>query len=346
MGKAHPDCINASNPHHECVDYCYKKIAEAKEKADAEKLESEKDIAKKLEERTVHPDCINALNPYHECTEYCFRKIAELKEKSDKNEPGNQQEHGAPSSLHCSDQTEVPREENGGDDGQNEQNNVAEGYPHLNERQKKLFDLRLKMNEARKANQVAMVAEKKKLEEPTESRGISKQKFMEERSKRIGKLLDSNGLDMSKAYMLDTQEMAEVKYKKWEKEPAPFGWDVFNQKTLYNAYKKRTKNIECDMEAYTKAKEADPEFYRDASSLQYGKVAKAPEENVDRMVKELQDREAKRKSFSRRRKFHEEKDIDSINDRNEHFNKKIERAFGKYTLEIKNNLERGTALPD
>lgn len=51
-------------------------------------------------------------------------------------------------------------------------------------------------------------------------------------------------------------------------------------------------------------------------------------------------------SFSRRRRFREEKDIDSINDRNEHFNKKIERAFGKYTLEIKNNLERGTALPD
>ena len=47
---------------------------------------------------------------------------------------------------------------------------------------------------------------------------------------------------------------------------------VFNQKTLYDAYKKRTKNIEVDMEVYNKAKEADPEFYRDASSLQYGKV--------------------------------------------------------------------------
>jgi hypothetical protein len=47
---------------------------------------------------------------------------------------------------------------------------------------------------------------------------------------------------------------------------------VFNQKTLYDAYKKRTKDIEVDMEAYNKAKEADPEFYRDASSLQYGKV--------------------------------------------------------------------------
>lgn len=49
-------------------------------------------------------------------------------------------------------------------------------------------------------------------------------------------------------------------------------WSVFNQKALYNAYKKRTKNIECDVEEYNKLKESDPEFYRSASSLQYGKV--------------------------------------------------------------------------
>ena len=36
---------------------------------------------------------------------------------------------------------------------------------------------------------------------------------------------------------------------------------VFNQKTLYNAYKKRTKNIDIDLEEYNKMKEADPEFY-------------------------------------------------------------------------------------
>lgn len=81
-------------------------------------------------------------------------------------------------------------------------------------------------------------------------------------------------------------------------------------------------------------------------SVSCRQVSKVSEENIDLMVKELQEKEAKRKSFSRRCRFHEEKDIDSINDRNEHFNKKIERAFGKYTLEIKNNLERGTALPD
>ncbi|KAI3665584.1 hypothetical protein L6452_44211 [Arctium lappa] len=250
-------------------------------------------------------------------------------------------------------QTEHPDEEQSDHDDHSsgDDKNAAEDEPvvdftKLTGKQKKLFEIRLKMNEARKANQTAMVAEKKRMEAPQESRGISKQKWIEERKKKIGKLLDANGLDMTKAYMLDTQQMAETKYKKWEKEPAPAGWDVFNQKTLYDAYKKRTKNINVDLEEYNKMKEADPEFYREASSLQYGKSPKISEDKIEKMVKELKDRDEKRNTFSRRRRFHEEKDIDSINDRNEHFNKKIERAFGRYTLEIKNNLERGTALPD
>ena len=79
--------------------------------------------------------------------------------------------------------------------------------------------------EAKKRNQIEIAAEKKRMEAPTESRGVSKQKWLEDRKKKIGKLLDANGLGMTKAYMLDTQEAAEEKYKKWEKDPAPFGWD-------------------------------------------------------------------------------------------------------------------------
>ncbi|KAL2937066.1 Pre-mRNA-splicing factor syf2 [Bienertia sinuspersici] len=307
-------------------------------------------------ERGVHPDCINASNPYHECVDYCFRKIAEAKARLAQTKTnteitevgGNRtkldavahdgieesyKEVGTQKDAHSTD--DLPAEDT-----------IETDLSNLTGRQKRLFELRLKMNEARKANQTAMVAEKKRMEAPAESRGVSKEKWLEDRKKKVGRLLDANGLDMKKAYMLDTQEAAESKYKKWEKDPAPFGWDVFNQKTLYNAYKKRTKNVEVDIEEYNKLKEEDPEFYREASSLQYGKAPKISESKIDRMVKELKDRDEKRNSFSRRRKFHEEKDVDSINDRNEHFNKKIERAFGKYTLEIKNNLERGTALPD
>lgn len=308
---------------------------------------------KMAEEGRVHPDCRNASNPYHECTDYCFKIIAEAKDRMSKIDTGVLKPNDAgnhPNSISPSDDDKDLHDDvndlSARDGSTGAEENVTEDFTHLTGRQKRLFELRLKMNEARKANQTAMVAEKTKMEAPEESRGISKQKWLEERKKKIGRLLDANGLDMTKAYMLDTQEMATKKYKKWEKDPAPAGWDVFNQKTLYNAYKKRTKNIKIDVEEYNKMKEADPEFYRDASSLQYGKAPKLSEEKVDRMVQELKDRDEKRGSFSRRRRYREEKDIDSINDRNEHFNKKIERAFGKYTLEIKNNLERGTALPD
>ncbi|GJS30601.1 hypothetical protein Tco_0491221 [Tanacetum coccineum] len=40
---------------------------------------------------------------------------------------------------------------------------------------------------------------------------------MEERKKKNRKLLDSNGLDMSKAYMLDTQQMVEERTKCWKR---------------------------------------------------------------------------------------------------------------------------------
>lgn len=29
-GRVHPDCRNASNPYHECSEYCFKVIAEVK----------------------------------------------------------------------------------------------------------------------------------------------------------------------------------------------------------------------------------------------------------------------------------------------------------------------------
>ncbi|KAL7204470.1 hypothetical protein ACSBR2_017528 [Camellia fascicularis] len=138
--------------------------------------------------------------------------------------------------------------------------NVRLTSPNSQRGRKKMFELRLKRNEARKANQTAMVAEKKRMEAPPESKGVSKEKWIEERKKKIGKLLDSN---------------------------------VCNQKTLYNAYKKLSKNIEIDIEEYNKMKEVDPEFYREASSLQYGKAPKVAEDKIKRMVKELKDRDEK-----------------------------------------------------
>ena len=52
----------------------------------------------------------------------------------------------------------------------------------------------------------------------------------------------------------------------------------------------------------------------------------------------------KRAKYSRRRPFDSEGDVDYINERNMKFNKKASRFYDQYTAEIKQNLERGTAV--
>ena len=67
-------------------------------------------------------------------------------------------------------------------------------------------------------------------------------------------------------------------------------------------------------------------------------------EGLQRMKSYIQDREKKRSNYSRQRMDVAGASVDFINSRNEHFNKKIKRSFDKYTVEIRQNLERGTAL--
>lgn len=51
-----------------------------------------------------------------------------------------------------------------------------------------------------------------------------------------------------------------------------------------------------------------------------------------------------RKTFSRRRLYIEDENVGYINEYNRSFNKKLERAYGAQSMEIRQNLERGTAL--
>lgn len=84
-------------------------------------------------------------------------------------------------------------------------------------------------------------------------------------------------------------------------------------------------------------------FYADTSTLTYG-THKPTNEAMERMVTDLEKQIVKRKGYSRKRSDKNGADIDYINDRNMRFNRKIERFYGRYTTEIKQNLERGTAI--
>ncbi|CAK4627557.1 hypothetical protein LEN26_011657 [Aphanomyces euteiches] len=198
--------------------------------------------------------------------------------------------------------------------------------------EKKLFEIRMKMNAGRKKNKELVEQEHMKA-----SLSGAKAKKLTSSDDEPPKRQESKP---EKSYLNDTIADAEVKTKKSlkkEKQKAAFGWEVFNQDSLYNAYKKRLHTLPTEKTAQTApAKEYD--------ELEYGKNDTATEEGLDRLVAELGNRAEARKKFSRRRQHYDSEDVDYINNRNRVFNKKISRAFDKYTVEIRQNLERGTAL--
>ncbi|KAK2665604.1 hypothetical protein Ddye_004178 [Dipteronia dyeriana] len=85
--RVHPNCVNASNPYHECGMACLEKIAQGQGQGQGQKEKKKFDnrngikegavSKKKDEERKVHPNCRKASNPYHECDENCFKTNGE-----------------------------------------------------------------------------------------------------------------------------------------------------------------------------------------------------------------------------------------------------------------------------
>lgn len=106
---------------------------------------------------------------------------------------------------------------------------------------------------------------------------------------------------------------------------------------------KRQKKVEFSREHYEEKKKAigEENFYGKNDIVLSSDVDK---DRVELLVKELEQQEKKRKGFHRRRPYKEDEDVTYINDFNRRFNIKANRAYGKYTEEIKESLERGTAL--
>lgn len=125
-------------------------------------------------------------------------------------------------------------------------------------------------------------------------------------------------------------------------------WQTPDSPLCLQAYQRRVENVPYTQEDYKRMKlsQGEEAMYRTADSLLHGQSGYVPPENVDKMVAELEAVQSRRNQYSRRRAHRVDKDVDSINDRNAAFNRKLERAFGQFTKEIKANFERGTALPD
>ncbi|KAL8595080.1 hypothetical protein ACOMHN_019118 [Nucella lapillus] len=209
----------------------------------------------------------------------------------------------------------------------------------------RLKELELRMNEARKLNNREAAVEEDRKKRPENWEAKRKRSEWEEEQDQLKKRCQETGEDFEIAKLRDlgSDEVERWERKKKKRNPDT-GFADYEQATL-RQYQRLTKQMKPDMQGYERQREKMPEeeFYASTNTLGLHQ-RKDPQENVDRMVTDLEKQIKKREKYSRRRRFDEEEDVSYINERNMKFNKKLERFYGEYTTEIKQNLERGTAV--
>lgn len=232
-----------------------------------------------------------------------------------------------------------------------------QGKPKAGSLQDKLFNLRMKINQGRKANKEEVEEEYKRFSNPKYEQ---KQRYLEKvveaeaaeaaeggdgktKGAKGGKWKDDGVMNQT----AEQAEFAAEKARKKAENMATFGWQAFTTEATHRAYEKRLKKLPT---AGSSGRKADASGEGSSSHLEqnpldYGKVgAEVSKSALDRLTKDIVEREEARSNFSKRRMQFSSSDVDYINDKNAQYNKKLKRAFDKYTVEIRQNLERGTAV--
>ncbi|XP_006631427.3 pre-mRNA-splicing factor syf2 [Lepisosteus oculatus] len=226
----------------------------------------------------------------------------------------------------------------------NEESSESTAAQKREDRLRKFRELHFKRNEARKLNHQEVVEEDKRLKLPPnwEAKKARLEWELNENEKK--KECAARGEDFERAKLLEisADDAERWERKKKKKNPDP-GFSGYAEAQL-RQYQRLTKQIKPDMESYEKQREeCGDDFFPTSNSLLHGTHVPT-KEGMDRMVADVEKQIAKRSKYSRRRAYNDDADIDYINERNAKFNKKAERFYGKYTAEIKQNLERGTAV--
>ena len=216
----------------------------------------------------------------------------------------------------------------------------------MSAKKRKLFELRLKLNEGRKKNQAAVVDEKKRTDAPEDYANAQKRKAREATAKSRADNMVKQGISPTAYHLTATMEQANRNKGKKKQAYDPNNAGQFSAQKQYANYEKdlERSNVKVDMVAYEAHKNSTPDFYRGADSIYHG-TNKPSQAAIDRLADNVATAQRKR-AEAHEKKTHAAKDVDGINIRNERYNRLLAKSYDKYSKEIKANLERGTALPD
>jgi pre-mRNA-splicing factor SYF2 len=205
-------------------------------------------------------------------------------------------------------------------------------------RMQKLRELHMKRNEARNRNFEDVKEEDRRNKETPKDIAAAQKRRREaeqllaiEEAKKRGD--DYERLQNLNYSVEECDAWDEVQTRRKSKEDQ--GFSDYRQATI-RKYEQLTDSIKVDQQKYQKQDKKELDVY----TLSHTQDDMG---RVNALVRDLKAQEQKRRGYSRRRQF-KEGDVDYINERNRQFNLKIARAFDMYTSDIKDNLERGTAL--
>lgn len=214
------------------------------------------------------------------------------------------------------------------------------------ERMERMKKLHLARNEARTKNHVEVLREDERFKLPANWESRQKQVDWMLADKKAREDAETVGLDYKRVKMLNISALEADKLEKLRKRKKnpDKGFSDYEAQTA----KQYTRLVKAmpppDLMRYDHAKETMGEaFYGGPNTILHG-LHHDRKDAIDNMVKDVEAQIDKRKKFSRRRTHNDDADIDYINEKNARFNKKLERYYGEHTMEIKQNLERGTAI--
>ncbi|KAJ1796271.1 pre-mRNA-splicing factor SYF2 [Coemansia sp. RSA 2399] len=138
-------------------------------------------------------------------------------------------------------------------------------------------------------------------------------------------------------YSIDRVEKYEAKKRKNE-ENAERGFTDYTQVNR-RKYERDVAKIKPDLAAYERQKQSAV-----VEGSELGMEHKPDQRNVEKLAKAVEDQQQRRAALHKPSIEKEGEDVSYINERNARFNRKMNRAYDKYTKEIRDNFERGTAL--
>eukprot|EP00593_Proboscia_inermis_P008499 CAMPEP_0171307374 /NCGR_PEP_ID=MMETSP0816-20121228/17392_1 /TAXON_ID=420281 /ORGANISM="Proboscia inermis, Strain CCAP1064/1" /LENGTH=417 /DNA_ID=CAMNT_0011789495 /DNA_START=51 /DNA_END=1304 /DNA_ORIENTATION=- len=216
--------------------------------------------------------------------------------------------------------------------------------------QMRLHKLKLKMNQSRRLNQKDVMREGERLGS-AEARSREKKRLMKEEkamrekewSESIGKV-SSSQKDIVKVL----SEQAADSMKKAGKKAAKAKANRFDVNDYYNS-EGQVRNYERNLKSLPQhllPSQSTGDTYDPLTTQSSKDADRSSNQNkagARRLAQEMQRRVEKQKNKRSSLEF-DASDVSYVNQRNKRFNEKINRTYDKYTAEIRQNLERGTAL--